>query len=423
MKVDFKKLPKSEMEISFEIPWEEFKPYVNKAYSILGKDVAIKGFRKGNVPQDILEKEIGQDKILEQAADLIVKDKYPQVIYRENIEPISHPDVSIIKLAKNNPFEFKVKVSILPDIILPDYKVIASKTEKKEISVTDKDINDALKWVQQSRAIFTVLDREAKKDDFIEIEYQSPQIESNKAFNDKFLLGKAKFAPGFEENLEGMKKDEQKEFNIVFPKEHDNKMLAGKDIAFKVTMKSVQKMELPELNDEFASRLGKFKDLESLKNNIKENLKKEKELEQKQRIRNEILEKIAQNSKCEMPENLIENEKNNLLEDLKQRVDQGIKIPFEEYLKQIKKTEKEIKDSFTDSAEKRVKNFLALREIGKKEEIKVSKEEIEKEANKTLKNYPNKDDVKKIDIGRLKDYTESAMYNQKVFERLESFIK
>jgi len=423
MKVDFKKLPKSEMEISFEIPWEEFKPYVNKAYSILGKDVAIKGFRKGNVPQDILEKEIGQDKILEQAADLIVKDKYPQVIYRENIEPISHPDVSIIKLAKNNPFEFKVKVSILPDIILPDYKVIASKTEKKEISVTDKDINDALKWVQQSRAIFTVLDREAKKDDFIEIEYQSPQIESNKAFNDKFLLGKAKFAPGFEENLEGMKKDEQKEFNIVFPKEHDNKMLAGKDIAFKVTMKSVQKMELPELNDEFASRLGKFKDLESLKNNIKENLKKEKELEQKQRIRNEILEKIAQNSKCEMPENLIENEKNNLLEDLKQRVDQGIKIPFEEYLKQIKKTEKEIKDSFADSAEKRVKNFLALREIGKKEEIKVSKEEIEKEANKTLKNYPNKDDVKKIDIGRLKDYTESAMYNQKVFERLESFIK
>jgi len=423
MKVDFKKLPKSEMEISFEIPWEEFKPYVDKAYSILGKDVATDGFRKGNVPQDILEKEIGIGKILEQAADLAAKDKYPQAIYREEIEPISQPEVSVIKLAENNPFEFKVKISVLPDITLPDYKAIASEIEKKEISIIDKDIDDALKWVQQSRAVFTPLDRGAEKNDFIEIEYQSPQIENNKIFNDKFLLGKAKFAPGFEKNLEGMGKEKQKEFNIVFPKEHNNKMLAGKDIAFKVTMKSVQKMELPELNDEFASKLGDFKDLASLKSNIRENLKKEKELEQKQKIRNEILEKIAQDSKCEMPENLVDNEKNNLLEDLKQRVDQGIKIPFEEYLKQIKKTEKEIKDSFADTAQKRVKNFLALREIGKKEEIKVSKQEIEEETNKTLKNYPNKEDAKKIDVERLRDYTESAMYNEKVFNKLESFIK
>ena len=266
------------MEISFEIPWEEFKPYVDKAYSVLGQDIIIKGFRKGNVPQDILEKEIGIGKILEQAADLTAKDKYPQEIHKEGIEPISRPEVSITKLAKDNPFEFKAKVSILPNIVLPDYKVIASKAEKKEISVIDKDIDDALKWIQQSRAAFTPLDREAKQNDFIEIEYQSPQIESNKLFSDKFILGKAEFAPGFEENLEGMKKDEQKEFNVVFPKEHNNKMLAGKDIVFKVKMKSVQKMELPELNDEFASKLGKFKDLESLKSNIKENLKKEKNL-------------------------------------------------------------------------------------------------------------------------------------------------
>ena len=423
MKVDFKKMPKSEMEISFEIPWEEFKPYVNKAYSVLSQDITIKGFRKGNVPQDILEKEIGIGKILEQAADLTAKDKYPQAIHKEGIEPISMPEVSITKLAKDNPFEFKAKVSILPNIVLPDYKVIASKAEKKEISVMDKDVDDALKWVQQSRAVFTSLDREAKKNDFIEIEYQSPQIESNKLFSDKFILGKAEFAPGFEENLEGMKKDEQKEFSVVFPKGHNNKILAGKNIFFKVKMKLVQKMELPELNDEFASKLGKFKDLESFKNNIKENLKKEKELEQKQKMRNEILEKIAQDSKCEIPEILVENEKDNLLEDLKQRVDQGLKIPFAEYLVQIKKTEKEIKDSFNNAAEKRVKNFLALREIGKKEEIKVSKEEIEEETNKTLKNYPSKDDVKKLDIDRLKDYTESAMYNEKIFERLESFIK
>jgi len=423
MKVDSKKLPKSEVEISLEIPWEEFKPYVDKAYSILGENFAVKGFRKGNVPQDILEKEIGQDKVLAQAADLAVKDKYQQAVYKENIEPISSPEVNIIKLAKGNPFEFKVKVSVLPDIVLPDYKIIASKVEKKQVSITDKDVEDALKWTQQSRAVFTPLEREAKKDDFIEIEYQSSQIENNKIFKDKFILGKANIAPGFEENLEEMKKDEQKEFSVVFPKEHNNKVLAGKKIEFKVKMISVQKMELPELNDEFAKKLGKFEDLKALRNNIKENLGKEKELEQKQKTRNEILEKIAQDCKCEIPEILVENQKDNLLEDLKQKVDQGLKIPFTEYLTQIKKTEEEIKDSFTDTAGKRVKNFLVLKKIGKEEQIKVSKEEIEEEANKTLKNYPNKEEVKKIDIDRLKDYTESAMYNEKVFNKLESFIK
>ena len=423
MKVDSKKLPKSEAEVSFEIPWEEFKPYVDKACSILGENVAVKGFRKGNVPQDILEKEVGQDKILAQAADLAVKDKYPQAVYKENIEPISSPEVNIIKLAQGNPFEFKVKVSVLPSIVLPDYKIIASKVEKKQVSITDKDVEDALKWTQQSRAVFTPLEREAKKDDFIEIEYQSSQIENNKIFKDKFILGKANIAPGFEENLEEMKKDEQKEFSVVFPKEHNNKVLAGKKIEFKVKMISVQKMELPELNDEFAKKLGKFEDLKALRNNIKENLGKEKELEQKQKTRNEILEKIAQDCKCEIPEILVENQKDNLLEDLKQKVDQGLKIPFTEYLTQIKKTEEEIKDSFTDTAGKRVKNFLVLKKIGKEEQIKVSKEEIEEEANKTLKNYPNKEEVKKIDIDRLKDYTESAMYNEKVFNKLESFIK
>jgi trigger factor len=301
--------------------------------------------------------------------------------------------------------------------------MIASKVEKKQVSITDKDVEDALKWTQQSRAVFTPLEKEAKKDDFIEIEYQSSQIENNKIFKDKFILGKANIAPGFEENLEGMKKDEQKEFSVVFPKEHNNKVLAGKKIEFKVKMILAQKMELPELNNEFAKKFGKFEDLKALKNNIKENLGKEKELEQKQKTRNEILEKIAQDCKCEIPEILVENQKDNLLEDLKQKVDQGLKIPFTEYLTQIKKTEKEIKDSFTDTSERRVKNFLALRGIGKKEEIKISKEEIEEETNKTLRNYPDKEEVKKIDIERLKDYTESAMYNEKVFNKLESFIK
>jgi len=119
---------------------------------------------------------------------------------------------------------------------------------------------------------------------------------------------------------------------------------------------------------------------------------------------------------------LVELEKNHLLDDLKQRVSQGLQISFEEYLIQIKKSEEEIKNSFLESAQKRVKNFLVLREVGKAENIVVSEEEIKEETNKILKKYSDLEDTeKKIDLDRLKDYTESAIYNEKVFEKLENF--
>lgn len=424
MEVKVNELSKSKIEILFEIPWKEFESYFEKASLILGKDVIVKGFRPGKMPQEVLEKQIGTEKILQKAANLAIEEKYSQVIREKKIEPASQPQINITKLAKGNPFEFKAEVCVLPKVNLPDYKKIASQIKKREVLVADKDMEETLKWIQQSKAVFTPLEREARFDDFVEIEYQSPQIESNKLFEDKFVLGKAKFASGFEENLKGMKKEEEKEFSVLFPKDYANKLLADKKILFKVRMKLVQKMELPEINDEFALKFGKFESLESLKENLRQGIKKEKELQESQRIRNEILEKIAQNLECESPESLVEIEKTHLLDDLKQRVSQGLQVSFEEYLTQIKKTEEEIKDSFSEDAQKRVKNFLVLREIGKTENIMVSEEEIKEETDKILKKYSDLGDTKeKIDIDRLKDYTESVIYNEKVFKKLETFLK
>jgi trigger factor len=424
MKAEVKRLSKSKIEILFEIPWKEFEDCFKKASLILGKDVTVKGFRPGKMPQEILEEEIGTEKILQKAANLAIEEKYSQVIREKKIETASQPQINITKLAKGNPFEFKAEICVLPKVDLPDYKKIASQIKKREVLVDDKDVEDTLKWIQQSKAVFTPLEREARFDDFVEIEYQSPQIESNKIFKDKFLLGKAKFVSGFEENLKGMKKEEEKEFSVLFPKDYSNKLLADKKILFKVKMKLVQKMELPEINDGFALKFGKFENLESLKENLRQGIKKEKELEESQRVRNEILEKIAQDSKCESPESLVEIEKTHLLDDLKQRVSQGLQVSFDEYLTQIKKTEEEIKNSFLENAQKRVKNFLVLREIGKTENIMVFEEEIKEETSKILKKYSDIGDTKeKIDLDRLKDYTESVIYNEKVFKKLETFLK
>jgi len=424
MEVKVNELSKSKIEILFEIPWKEFEIYFKEAALRLGKDVIAKGFRPGKIPPEVLEKQIGTEKILQKAANLAIEEKYSEVIREKKIEPASQPQINITKLAKGNPFEFKAEMCVLPKVNLPDYKKIASQIKKREVLVGDKDVEETLKWIQQSKAVFTPLEREARFDDFVEIEYQSPQIESNKLFKDKFVLGQAKFVSGFEENLKEMKKEEEKEFSVLFPKDYSNKLLAGKKILFKVRMKLVQKMELPEINDEFALKFGKFENLNLLKENLRQRIKKEKELEESQRIRNEILEKIAQDLKCELPESLVEIEKTHLLDDLKQRVSQGLQVSFDEYLTQIKKTEGEIKNSFSENARKRVKNFLVLREIGKTENIMVSEDEIKEETNKILKKYSDLENTKeKIDLNRLKDYTESVIYNDKVFKKLETFLK
>lgn len=424
MKAEVKRLSKSKMEILFEIPWKEFESYFKEASLILGKDVIIKGFRPGKMPPEVLEKQIGTEKILQKAANLAIEEKYSQVVREKKIEPASPPQINITKLAQGNPLEFKAEIGVLPKVNLPDYQKIASQIKKREVLVTDQDVAETLKWIQQSKAVFTPLEREAQFDDFVEIEYQSPQIESNKLFKDKFVLGQAKFVSGFEENLKGMKKEEEKEFSVLFPKDYSNKLLADKKILFRVKMKLVQKMELPEINDKFALKFGKFENLESLKENLRQGIKKEKEREESQKIRNEILEEIAQNLECELPESLVEIEKTHLLDDLKQRVSQGLQVSFEEYLTQIKKTEEEVKNSFLENAQKRVQNFLVLREIGKTENIMVSEDEIKEETNKILKKYSDLGDTKeKIDLDRLKDYTESAIYNEKVFKKLETFLK
>ena len=219
-----------------------------------------------------------------------------------------------------------------------------------------------------------------------------------------------------------MKAGEEKEFKAKFPENTPRQDLAGKEADFKVKMISVQKMELAEINDDFAKSLGVFENLSALKANLKEGITMEKMEAEKQRKRTEILEKISEKIDFDLPEKMVEYEKNHLFEDLKNQVSNQFKITFEEYLTSIKKTEEEIKNSFRLEAEKRIKNFLVLRQIGMAENIKVSDEELEQEVNNVIKKY-TKEQLVKIDINELKEYTKGAIFNEKVFEKLETFSK
>jgi len=292
MKVALQKLPKFQVELKISIPAEEFKTFIERAVLNLGKDLEIKGFRKGKVPKEIVEKEIGQEKILKVAAEEAIQENYSKAISENKIEALTRPEIEILKLAKGNPFEFKAKTWLMPEVKLPDYKKIVSQIEKREVKVTEEEI---------------------------------------------------------------------------------------------------------------------------------EKLKQEKELREKERLRQEILEKIAKNSEIEVPEILIEEEKGRILENLKRGVSQMLQISFKDYLAKLKKTEKEMLDSFEPEAQRRVKSSLVLREIKKKEKVPVTEQEIEKELKRISGASPGTE--RKVDLERLKDYTKEVIKNEKIFQLLESLIK
>ena len=418
MKVDITKLPKSEVELKIEVPADEWQEFLDEAAKELSKDLKIEGFRPGYAPLKLVEEKIGIAMILEEAAEHCIQKCYVKAILENNIEAIGQPEVSVLKLAKNNPFEFKAKVAIMPEVKLPDYKKIALETKRNKVLVEEKEVEETLSLIRKSRAKFSQKSGPCQKSDWVEIEYSSPQIENGKKTEDAFILGEGRLIPGFEENLEGMEGSQEKEFSQIFPKNHLQKDLAGKEIDFKVKLKSVQKVELPEINDGFAQEVGNFKNIAELKNSVKEGIILEKEGEESQRVRQEILRRTTEKSEMEIPEVLVKNVKNQMLADVKQSVPQKLGITFEDYLGRVKKTEKDLIDSFFPEAEKRVKSSMVLREISKKEKIEASNDEAETEADKILKNYTAS---RKIDVEKLKEHTKEVMTNEKTFQFLESF--
>ncbi len=462
MESTIKKLPNSQIELRIEVSAEELNHFIDQATLNLGKDLEIKGFRKGKAPKGIVEKKIGREKILIEAADLAVRENYQKAILENKIEAIFQPKIEIQKLSRGDSFVFLAKTAVLPEIELPDYKKIASKIKRKEINPPaggeEKEIAQALKWLQRSRAKFTLKNQPAQKGDFIEIEYWPSQIDPRRqnisigadgqeGRKDAFILGEGHFLSGFEEKLIGMRIGEEKDgISVDIPENHSLKKIAGERITLKVKVKSVQNIGFPEINDQFVKGLGKFENLESLKKNIKEGLSLEKRQVESRRLRQEILEKISKEVKCDIPNVLVEREQKQMMENLKKQVSEGLKISFTEYLNKTKKTEKEILNSLSEEAQKRVKNFLVLREIGKGENIEVLEEEIREEVNKVLEQHPSAQNAEKsidpvksreagpspsqksgvfnrVDLEGLEEYTKEAIRTEKTFAVLESLVR
>jgi len=423
MQIKSKKTDRPGIEAVFELSWEEFEPYYKKALLEARETTAIKGFRKGKAPLWAVLEYAGEEKILMSAAEKAVNKHCFNYIKGEQIEAILPPKAEILKLAAKNPFIFKVEIETYPEINLPDYKQIAAEIKIEKQVVKGEEVEETLEWIRRSRAQFEELKRPAEKGDFLSIEYSSPRLENNKVFQDSFILGKGGFPSGFEDSLVGCSAGEEKTIEAVLPKRKALKEKAVEEKAlFKVKVKNVQKIKLPELNDAFAKTLGSFNSLKALKESIRDGIEEEKKLQAKRAVREEIIKEIAAKSSCKLPSRLLKAEKLRLMEEFKETVEKNSGKPFEEQIKNMGKTLSQISASMEKEAAESLKRRLVLRAIGRKEKIQVSDQEAEALANEHLAKYPYPEKIKEVDPAKLTGYYKEAVYIEKVFNLLEKYV-
>lgn len=420
MKNTIKDLPKSQKEINVEISVEEMEKYMNQALDKLAKNIKLDGFRAGKVPKDVAEKQLGDAAIFEEASQFAIQNSYMEIIKENKLNPLGQPKAEITKAAPGNSFEYKIIISVMPEVKLGEYKTVSGKIEVKKID--DKTVEQEIKTLQKKKASYLTKDEAVEKGDRAEINFETRvggvKIEGGESKNHPLTIGQGNFIPGFEDKIIGMKKDEEKEFDLVFP-ENYKKDLAGKKASFKVKINLVQKVNLPEINDEFAKGLGKFENLENLKESIKKGMTIEEEGKAREKFRGELIDQVVEKTTVEIPEIMIELELDNMINEFKNNITQT-GIEFDEYLKNVNTNLEKLKSEWQPMAEKRTKTGLVMREISLQEKIKISDDEIEKRVNETLKFYPNEEELRKnMDLEKFKDHMASVVMNEKVFEILE----
>lgn len=427
MQVQITKLPQSEIELNIKIPAEQWQEFLDEAARKLSHEFKIEGFRPGHAPLELVEGKIGTAKILEEAAQHCIQKCYVRAVMENNIEALGRPEISVLKMARGNPFEFKAKAAVIPEVTLADYRDIARnepQNRKENIKTEDKEIENALHWLQKSRAKFLTVRRPAQRGDRVEIDFSAKEngqlIKNGASQNHPLILGQDRLVPGFEENLVGLKEGEEKKFSLVFPENFPAKELAGRLADFEVKMKLVQEIQLPSLTDAFAQSLGNFKDLTHLQQSIAKGLEQEKQQKEKDIWRAKVLEKIAAASQMDTPPFLIQAELEKMIQEFKTELG-TMGLDFQTYIDNLQKTEEELKRDWRDKAKRQVCSALTLRAIAKKENIEAAEQEIEEETNSFLARYPDtKSASKKIDIENLKGYTKTRLENEKVFQFLES---
>jgi len=351
-KAEIKELKNGDVELEVSLPWEKVEKHRNTVIKRYSGKLKLDGFRQGKIPENVVTQTVGEAAIIGDMAELALQEAYPLIVKENDLSVIGAPKINVTKMASGNPLEFKVTTAVMPEIALPDYKELAKSvnTRVTEIKVEDKEMEEAITHMR------------------------GQWVRSEKT---QALL------------KEGKKMEEIDPRSIEIKDE-----------------------ELPELNDEFVKKLGKFENVEDFKTKFRENMLHEKTLREKDKRRAEILDKVSAETKVKTPQIVIDGELNRMLAQFKSDVARA-GIEFNDYLEKSGKTIEDLRKDWTPDAEKYAKNQMIMNKIALDENIVPKIEVVEEEVSKIMKNY------KDADKDRARIYVETLMTNDLIFEFLE----
>jgi trigger factor len=424
MKVKVEKLPKSRVKLSITVERPEMDKYINLTLKNLGKKYVFKGFRKGEAPREVVEKNLGTATLMIEAVETAINDSYMKAVMQEKLQPVGQAKVDVPedknKLTTEEVF-FIAEVDVLPEFELPDYRKIAKKFPKKEVKVSKDDVKETVQRILNSRAKHTSVKREAKKDDWVDFVVNISEGGEEMLKDQKHSVVLGDLGQGikeFHEALEGMKEGDKKKVSVKLPKDFVEPKLAGKKVECDLEVTSVTEVSLPEWNDELVKELtgGKFSKVDEMEKNIEEGLIEEKtQSEQVTRVQS-LVQDLIKVLEVELPEVLIDSEIENILHDMEHKVSmQGLSM--EKYYEIIGKKEEEYKKEIRPNAEEKLKMMLLLSKVADGEEIKADEELVKEEMQSILASYP-KEEVQNIDMDRLRALVVGEMTDRMVIDFL-----
>lgn len=415
----------SEGVLEVVVDGEAWENAQKKAFNDFKKNVSIKGFRTGKVPEALLKKQISKEAIYDRAVEGVANEALVEAVKEHNLELVARPTLDY-KDASDESVTLVINCVVSPEVTLGEYKGL--DIHKDEVNVTDEDVEAELSKVQDRFADWVLREegQPAEDGDQVTIDFVGKKdgepFEGGSGENYPLELGSNTFIPGFEEQLIGVKTDDVKDVTVTFPEDYQAADLAGKEAVFTVTVHDIKYKDRPEVNDELIAQLKRdgVETVEKFKEVTKEDLTKERERAADEKFTNDLMETISDNATVEIPAVMIENEVDNLYRDFTNRMQQS-GFTAEQYFAATGQTEADLKATMRPDAQRRVKGSLVLDAVIKAENIEISDEDVEKEYTEmsTLYNMDVEQIKKLLPAENIKD----DLAQQKALELIKSSVK
>ncbi len=413
MKVELEDLGAVQKKLTVELPADMVTEEINIAYKTLTAQAELPGFRKGKVPEKVIRQKYSGS-ILGDVASRLIETSFPNAIKEKDLKPISRPTVDIQDIEEGKPFIYTATVDLRPEIDIKDYKGL--KLHKTPVETTDKELEEALEYIQKTNSDFKEVERGAKTGDLLVVDFEGfvegEAIKQGKAENYQVVLGEGMLLPGFDEALEGCKVGDKKDVTTNFPDDYHEAHLSGKAAVFNVEVKSVKERLLPDLDDEFAKDMDSDS-LEDLKSKISAEIKVGKEKSEKEKNRSEAIDLLIGKHEFEVPESLVDNYFASVMSQVVDGMKHGHVHPDDKGLDEEGLTKK-----YKEVALRQAKGDLIIDAISIKEDIGATDDEVEKfvEDLAKSKNEPVGPMLAKFEEDGTIDAIKSSLIKEKVFD-------